>query len=118
MSAEEMAHANWRLDNPAAADVSVSKNMGLFVAARLAARHGVRIRLNPAESGGLTALVWLPDTVVMYQPAAASPRLDDGFGSVRPGSDPAMSPRFGRLGRIDPDQAVAEYAPPGIRPSS
>ena len=67
MSADEMAHANWRLDHPAAADVSVSKNMGLFVAGQLAARHGVRIRLNPAESGGLTALVWLPDTLVLYQ---------------------------------------------------
>ena len=65
-----MAHANWRLDHPGAADVSVSKNMGLFVAGRLAARHGVRIRLNPAESGGLTALVWLPDTLVLYQEAA------------------------------------------------
>ena len=117
MGAQEMAHANWRLDHPAPADVSVSKSMGLFVAGRLAARHGIRIRLNPAESGGLTALVWLPDTLLLHQ-AAASPRLDDGFGSVRPGSDPAMSPRFGRLGRIDPDQAVAEYAPPGIRPSS
>ena len=60
MGAEEMAHANWRLDNPPVVDVAVSRRMGLFVVARLAARHGIRVRLRPAASGGLTALVWLP----------------------------------------------------------
>jgi signal transduction histidine kinase len=117
MSGEEMAHANWRLDHPAAADVSVSKNMGLFVAARLAARHGVRIRLNPAESGGLTALVWLPDVIVLYQEAAVSPGYYDDYGSARPGPVPAVSDRSGRLGRMEPDHAVAEYSPQGTRPS-
>ena len=39
MGAEEMAHANWRLDNPPVVDVAVSRRMGLFVVARLAARH-------------------------------------------------------------------------------
>ena len=118
MSDDEMTHANWRLDHPAAADVSVSKNMGLFVAGRLAARHGVRIRLNPAESGGLTALVWLPDTLVLYQEAAVSPGFDDGLSSARPGAGPAMSVRSGRRGRMDPEQAVAEYSPPGTRSPS
>src|SRR5262249_49633755 len=31
MGAEEMAHANWRLDNPPVVDVAVSRRMGLFV---------------------------------------------------------------------------------------
>src|SRR5207302_4762139 len=64
MGAEEMAHANWRLDNPPVVDVAVSRRMGLFVVARLAARHGIRVRLRPATGPGLTALVWLPDEVV------------------------------------------------------
>jgi len=64
MGAEEMAHANWRLDNPPVVDVAVSRRMGLFVVARLAARHGIRVRLRPASAGGLTALVWLPDEVI------------------------------------------------------
>jgi signal transduction histidine kinase len=72
MGAEEMAHANWRLDNPPVVDVAVSRRMGLFVVARLAARHGVRVRLRPAASGGLTALVWLPDEVVSRE-ASTSP---------------------------------------------
>ncbi|HYK68624.1 MAG TPA: nitrate- and nitrite sensing domain-containing protein, partial [Streptosporangiaceae bacterium] len=67
MGAEEMAHANWRLDNPPVVDVAVSRRMGLFVVARLAARHGIRVRLRPAPAGGLTALVWLPDEVISHQ---------------------------------------------------
>jgi signal transduction histidine kinase len=67
MGAEEMAHANWRLDNPPVVDVAVSRRMGLFVVARLAARHGIRVRLRPAADGGLTALVWLPDEVISHE---------------------------------------------------
>ncbi len=67
MNPDEMVQANWRLDNPAAADITVYKNMGLFVVGRLAARHGIKVRLQPAKSGGLTALVWLPDAVVAPQ---------------------------------------------------
>ncbi len=75
MGAEEMAHANWRLDNPPVVDVAVSRRMGLFVVARLAARHGIRVRLRPASMGGLTALVWLPDEVIAHENAATPPGL-------------------------------------------
>ncbi len=88
MGAKEMAYANWRLENSPAADVNVSKWMGLFVVGRLAARHGIRVRLNPAELGGLTALVWLPDEVITHQGPAASPR-SNGFGSAGSGHAPA-----------------------------
>jgi signal transduction histidine kinase len=64
MDGETMAHANWRLDNPPVVDVAVSRRMGLFVVARLAARHGIRVRLRPTAEAGLTALVWLPDEVI------------------------------------------------------
>ena len=67
ISEQEMAHANWRLDNPPVVDVGVSRRMGLFVVGRLANRHGVRVRLRHAPSGGLTALVWLPDTVAAQE---------------------------------------------------
>jgi signal transduction histidine kinase len=75
MGAEEMAHANWRLDNPPTVDVAVSRRMGLFVVARLAARHGIRVRLRAGDSSGLTALVWLPDEVVTEERAGAIPGL-------------------------------------------
>ena len=69
ISDQEMGHANWRLDNPPVVDVGVSRRMGLFVVGRLAARHGVRVRLRHASAGGLTALVWLPDTVAAQEGA-------------------------------------------------
>ena len=73
MAAKEMAFANQQLDNPPPPDMDIPKWMGLLVVARLAARHGIRVRLNQAEYGGLTALVWLPDDVLMPQ-GAATPR--------------------------------------------
>jgi len=58
-----LAEMNLRLDNPPVIDVSVSRHMGLFAVARLAERHGVRVRLRARSPRGLTALVWLPDDV-------------------------------------------------------
>jgi hypothetical protein len=75
ISDQEMSHANWRLDNPPVVDVAVSRRMGLFVVGRLAARHGVRVRLRHAQAGGLTALIWLPDTVAAHEVAPPLGRL-------------------------------------------
>jgi signal transduction histidine kinase len=110
MGAEEMAHANWRLDNPPVVDVAVSRRMGLFVVARLAARHGIHVRLRPASKGGLTALVWLPDEVVTREtpasvadlrplgavsPAATTPWMETGL-AVEGNDEPPAVPRPAR----------------------
>ena len=81
MSANELAYANWRLENPPAADIDVPKWIGVFVVARLAARHGIRVRLQQAEFGGLTALVWFPDEIIIHQSAAAPGRLGGSAGA-------------------------------------
>ena len=100
MGAEEMAHANWRLDNPPVVDVAVSRRMGLFVVARLAARHGIRVRLRPAPAGGLTALVWLPDEVVSHQAdtGAMSPARFELPGAATTESGLAAVLAYGRNG--------------------
>ncbi len=140
MEAEEMAHANWRLDNPPVVDVAVSRRMGLFVVARLAARHGIRIRLRPAETGGLVALVWLPDEAITREspdgplgphrpgPLAAmnlaGSGLDptgEGFGrfAVEQELSAARTPRFAPL-RVDADDTNPDLPltpVPGPRPS-
>jgi signal transduction histidine kinase len=90
MGAEEMAHANWRLDNPPVVDVAVSRRMGLFVVARLAARHGIRVRLRPASAGGLTALVWLPDEVISHD-SAGGPSGMRHFDVSSPGTTAAAA---------------------------
>ena len=93
MNPEMMAQANWRLENPPPVDVAVSRNMGLFVVGKLAMRHGVKVRLQPAATGGLTALVWLPDAVIVPPEAggAASPgpaEPDTMASSTRPAPTP------------------------------
>ncbi len=72
MGTQEIAHANWRLDNPPAVDVEVSRRMGLFVVSRLAERHGIRVRLRSVPDG-LTALVWLPGELVAKEAIEAPP---------------------------------------------
>ena len=64
ISEARLAEMNLRLINPPVIDVSVSRHMGLFAVARLAERHGVRVRLRAGSPQGLTALVWLPDTLI------------------------------------------------------
>jgi signal transduction histidine kinase len=64
VSEARLTDMNFRLDNPPTIDVSVSRHMGLFAVARLAERHRVRVRLRPAAPQGLSALVWLPDSVI------------------------------------------------------
>ncbi len=73
MTDKELAFANWQLENPPATTIDATKWMGLLVVARLAARHGIKVRLTQAEQGGLTALVWLPAEVLMYHSPAANP---------------------------------------------
>ncbi len=112
VSDQEMGHANWRLDNPPVVDVGVSRRMGLFVVGRLAARHGVRVRLRHASSGGLTALVWLPDTVAQQEGAPLG-RLRP-FGVEDYGPTPSLSaPPAGTPAALPTRQAGAGYSQPG-----
>ena len=84
MSVQDISHANWRLENPPPVDIDVPKWIGLLVVSRLAARRGARVRLQHAELGGLTSLVWIPDELIarpdmrvrpeFTQPAPDGPR--------------------------------------------
>jgi hypothetical protein len=60
ISEVRLADMNWRLDHPPVLDVSISRHMGLYAVSRLAARHGIRVKLRPGTPQGLSALVWLP----------------------------------------------------------
>jgi len=65
MTAEEIDQMNERLSDPAAVDSSVSRRMGLYVVARLARRHGIRVKLGRQNVGGLTVMVLLPQSLVV-----------------------------------------------------
>jgi hypothetical protein len=111
MNPEMMAQANWRLENPPPIDAAVSRNMGLFVVARLAARHGVKVRLQPATTGGVTALVWLPDAIVMLPEAGAAAALGPAEPDVM--ARPAPTPEDVRTLQSPPPGLPAG---PGLRP--
>ncbi|MDR8410718.1 nitrate- and nitrite sensing domain-containing protein [Nonomuraea sp. 3-1Str] len=70
MTQDELVQANERLVDAPTVDVSVSRRMGLFVVARLAHRHGIRVQLRPHGGGGLTAMVLIPESLLGNQPPA------------------------------------------------
>src|SRR5581483_12192545 len=82
-------------------DESISRHMGLYAVARLAERHGVRVRLRAGNPQGLTALVWLPDSVA------------ERGGSRQYGDMPQRLAAF--EGRRTPGQHAAEA--PAARPA-
>jgi signal transduction histidine kinase len=91
MSPGQLEESNWRLANPPTIDVSVSRRMGLFVVARLAQRHGVRVELRAALSGGLTAFVILPSTAMQDSKAQVPQQFDSApdLPQALPASRPA-----------------------------
>ncbi|TDD34816.1 hypothetical protein E1286_40440, partial [Nonomuraea terrae] len=97
MTPEELSQANDRLGDAPTMDVSVSRRMGLFVVARLAQRHGVRVQLRAHGSGGLTAMVLIPESLLGTQapsyagsaPAGAGPAgREEAFGTPAPSASP------------------------------
>ncbi|MEU7898524.1 nitrate- and nitrite sensing domain-containing protein [Nonomuraea sp. NPDC049152] len=105
MTPDEVAQANWRLANPPVVDVSVSRRMGLFVVGRLALRHGITVQLRSQPTGGVTALVVLPDTLLV----SASAPAQTGFpyqqtqGSFSPFDSPVMAAPVAPFGMDSPD---------------
>jgi len=111
MSAHEMAYANQQLDDPPPPDVDVPKWMGLLVVARLAARHGIRVRLNQAHLGGLTALVWLPDEILTHYSAAPADSRYPAAPRAATASAPAFAPTQVDRPVTQPDPAWSARRP-------
>jgi signal transduction histidine kinase len=101
VSEGRLAEMNWRLDNPPVMDVWVSRHMGLFAVARLAERHQVRVRLRAANPQGMSALVWLPDSVI-----ERTNRLYTGGGTSTGWTQPIPAQAGGGIiaGRRSPGQ--------------
>jgi signal transduction histidine kinase len=95
MSDEELAEANQQLARPASIDLAGAQRLGFYVVGRLAARHGIKVRLRRSWFGGVAALVLLPTGLLggpetEMQPAA---RRAPGQPVVEPsGNGPAPVP--------------------------
>jgi signal transduction histidine kinase len=79
---DQLADINQQLADPPDFDLANADRLGLFVAGRLAARHGIRVSLRPSPFGGTTAIVLMPNSIVVApaEPDVALPpvaaRLD------------------------------------------
>jgi Nitrate and nitrite sensing/Histidine kinase-, DNA gyrase B-, and HSP90-like ATPase/HAMP domain len=82
MSDEELIQANERLANPPEIDFALSRVLGLYVVGRLSKRHNIKVQLRHSWYGGVTALVLLPNALLVWPPApqvvAAEPAAATG----------------------------------------
>ena len=83
MEPGQLTALNAQLASPPDFDLADADRLGLFVAGRLAARHGVQVSLTPSPYRGIKAVVVLPDAIVVTPPdgGAADPAYG---GSIRP----------------------------------
>jgi HAMP domain-containing protein len=74
LTADELRRANERLASVEAFDRESSKVLGHQVVARLGARHGIRVVLtNTPGSHGVTAVVFMPKSVLEAAPSSLAP---------------------------------------------
>ncbi|MFF7972174.1 nitrate- and nitrite sensing domain-containing protein [Streptomyces sp. NPDC007905] len=90
--------------------------LGLYVVARLAQRHGVRVQLREQKQGGVAAVVVLPQPLLAGAPAVAAPppatRSDTTQTFSLPGADAEVNSNVlhARTKDADPLVALAEKA--------
>jgi signal transduction histidine kinase len=64
IATEQLKEINARLASPPDFDLADADRLGLFVAGRLAARHGVQVELIPSAYRGTKAVVVLPESLI------------------------------------------------------
>ncbi len=121
MSDEQIAAVNATLADPPMFDLSGSDQLGLFVAAQLARRHGIRVTLRHSAYGGVTAIVLIPrDLVVQADPAgngAVAGRARAGRLTAAAAVRPAVTAQPGTEAPTAPDPwESAAVAPPDPAP--
>ena len=120
MTADEIARANERLAGAERPTVAVSKHLGHFVAAALAARNGIEVRLQGSEVVGIAAIVDLPAEAIGPTPpepvrelgAAAAP----GAAAPPPPPPEPLPAARGGPGAVAAPPATAPPVPPPPEP--
>jgi signal transduction histidine kinase len=91
LTADRLAEANDRIAHPSALTSTLVGTMGLLVVGRLAARHGIEVRLTSVAGGGTAATVTLPERVLAPLPPPARFYRGQLLGPV-PGPAPSAAP--------------------------
>ncbi|HEX4830577.1 MAG TPA: nitrate- and nitrite sensing domain-containing protein, partial [Trebonia sp.] len=80
MTAERLAELNERLTHPPDVNPANTEQLGLFVVAKLAQRHGIQVMLRPSPYGGTTAVALIPRRLV----------VEDGPAAITSGENPML----------------------------
>ncbi|WP_406197316.1 nitrate- and nitrite sensing domain-containing protein [Streptomyces sp. NBC_01017] len=121
MTDERMSRLNSRLagfdpENPYDQEGDEGLGLGLYVVARLAHRHGVRVQLREQKQGGIAAVAVLPGGLLAAAPPAAvpsdTPHRTGAHTFSLPGADAEANSNVlpGRAKGEDPLVALAERA--------
>ncbi len=81
---DQLLALNAQLASPPDFDLADADRLGLFVASRLAARHGVHVSLTSSPYRGIKAVVVLPDTIAVPTPQRAAGNAATGPAGSRP----------------------------------
>jgi Nitrate and nitrite sensing/Histidine kinase-, DNA gyrase B-, and HSP90-like ATPase len=143
MTDGELDAVNRRLAGGPAAGDGLEQGLGTWVAGRLAERHGVRVQLRHSPYGGVTALVFLPERLVVAAgepgpavpappvppPAVPSPAGDQAGDTAMarmptrryvpqvPGVDQPL-PKRAPHASLAPDLAAGQPGDPASRPAA
>jgi signal transduction histidine kinase len=98
---DQLREINQQLASPPDFDLADADRLGLFVGAKLAAKHGVRVSLRPSPYGGTSAIALMPNSIV-------APGVFSQAG-LRPDGEPLPEPRpaASRTARLDLASATA-----------
>jgi hypothetical protein len=134
MTDGELETVNRRLAGDPAAGDDLEQRLGTWVAGRLARRHHVKVQLRRSRYGGVTALVFLPEPLIVEaEPAAPAgpggpPAAGEGGGALAsaplrrymtqvPEADPPL-PKRAPHASLAPDlAATGQPGDPGARPA-
>ncbi|HKZ20399.1 MAG TPA: ATP-binding protein [Acidimicrobiia bacterium] len=119
MSDDRIAELNQLLGHPPVLGLALEPTLGLYVVARLAARHGMRVRLAPGVPG-TTVRITVPRTLLETSTAT---RTDEG-GRLRNSPSTEVRPNSREMPRVSvpsrlatPEPRVRQPLTPSVQPA-
>lgn len=91
MSSEQILDANESLAKPPLVGLALSRSLGFIVVGRLSGRHGIAVRMMPSPSGGVTAVVSLPPSLVTDALGAGAAPVGPSLAEVPPRLKPVLA---------------------------
>jgi signal transduction histidine kinase len=128
MSSDQITDANESLAKPPPVGLALSRSLGFIVVGRLAARHGISVRIMPSAAGGVTSVVSLASALIvdtpggvaaapMHAPARLKPVLERSAGTHTEERDHAaatlrsVEPFEATVASLEPTPVSSDVAP-------